>query len=64
MTQPAFDLVVRNGRLATASDTFAADIGIVGGRIVEIGGEPGSSVDVRLDVSGTPLLARIKANLR
>ncbi len=37
MTQPAFDLVVRNGRLATASDTFAADIGIVGGRIVQLG---------------------------
>jgi len=29
------------------------------GRIVEIGSEPGSSVDVRLDVSGTPIIARI-----
>jgi len=29
------------------------------GRIVEIGKEPGSSVDVRMDVSGTPLIARI-----
>jgi molybdate transport system ATP-binding protein len=29
------------------------------GRIVEIGAEPGASVDVRIDVAGTPLLARI-----
>jgi molybdate transport system ATP-binding protein len=29
------------------------------GRVVQIGAEPGASVDVRLDVSGTPLLARI-----
>ena len=32
-----FDLVVRNARVATASDTFDADIGIVGGRIVQLG---------------------------
>lgn len=29
------------------------------GRIVEIGDEPGSSVDVRIEVSGTPIIARI-----
>jgi dihydropyrimidinase len=29
--------VVRNARVATASDTFVADIGIVGGRIVQLG---------------------------
>ncbi len=29
------------------------------GRIVEIGAEPGASVDVRLDVAGTPIIARI-----
>jgi molybdate transport system ATP-binding protein len=29
------------------------------GRVVEIGTEPGASVDVRVDVAGTPLLARI-----
>jgi len=28
-------------------------------RIAEIGAEPGASVDVRLDIAGTPLLARI-----
>ena len=32
-----FDLVIRNGTVATASDVFAADIGIRGGRIVQIG---------------------------
>lgn len=29
------------------------------GRIVEIDAEPGTSVDVRLDVAGTPLIARV-----
>lgn len=33
----AFDLVVRGGRVATASDVFSADIGIVGGRITALG---------------------------
>ena len=28
-----FDLIVKNGTLATASDTFAADIGVRDGRI-------------------------------
>jgi len=37
MSTNAFDLVVRNARVATASDTFDADIGIVGGRIVQLG---------------------------
>ena len=35
-----FDLVVRNARVATASDTFDADIGIVDGRIVQLGSRP------------------------
>lgn len=33
----AFDLVVRNARVATASDVFMADIGVKGGRIVQLG---------------------------
>jgi dihydropyrimidinase len=33
----AFDLVVRNARVATASDTFECDIGIRGGRIAQLG---------------------------
>ncbi|WP_110687124.1 dihydropyrimidinase [Salinicola aestuarinus] len=31
-----FDLVVRNGKVATASDTYQADIGIIDGRIAAI----------------------------
>jgi molybdate transport system ATP-binding protein len=31
-------------------------------RIIEIGAEPGASVDVRMDVSGTPIIARITRN--
>ncbi|SEB14665.1 dihydropyrimidinase [Variovorax sp. YR216] len=37
MSTATFDLVVRNARVATASDTFDADIGITGGRIVQLG---------------------------
>ncbi|MBU1361612.1 MAG: dihydropyrimidinase [Gammaproteobacteria bacterium] len=37
MTNRPFDLVVRNARVATASDTFDADIAIRGGRIVQLG---------------------------
>jgi len=37
MSVPAFDLVLRRARVATASDTFEADVGISGGRITQIG---------------------------
>lgn len=37
MSTKGLDLVVRNARVATASDTFDADIGIVDGRIVQLG---------------------------
>src|SRR5579862_3636436 len=37
MTNREFDLVVRNARVATASDTFESDIGIRAGRIVQLG---------------------------
>jgi dihydropyrimidinase len=37
MTKVDMDLVVRNAQVATASDTFRADIGIHGGRIVQLG---------------------------
>lgn len=33
---PEFDLVIRNGTVATASDVFAADIGVAGGRIAAL----------------------------
>jgi dihydropyrimidinase len=39
----AFDLVVRNARVATASDTFDCDIGIQAGRVVALGADlPGA----------------------
>ena len=37
MAASVFDLVVRRARIATASDTFDADIGVRGGRIVQLG---------------------------
>ena len=37
MPQPAFDCVIRGGRVGTASDEFDADIGIAGGVIAAIG---------------------------
>ena len=37
MSTQAFDLVVRHARVATASDVFGADIGIVDGKIAMLG---------------------------
>lgn len=37
MAHERFDLVIRNALIATASDTFEADIGIVRGKIVQLG---------------------------
>ena len=37
-----YDLVIRNGTLATASDVFRADLGVVDGRIAAIGARLGS----------------------
>src|SRR5215472_8664137 len=37
MTEAAYDLVIRGGRIATASDTFDADVGISGETIAAIG---------------------------
>ena len=34
---PAFDLVIRNGRIATAADVFSCDVGIKDGRIAALG---------------------------
>ena len=46
------DLIIKNGTIATASDTYIADIGIKGGRIVMIGKDLESAgaevVDARL----------------
>ena len=37
MTEPAYDLVIRNGRVATASDVFEADVAVTGEVIVAVG---------------------------
>jgi hypothetical protein len=37
VSPPAFDVVVRNARVATASDVFVADIGIINGKITALG---------------------------
>src|SRR6204780_781472 len=37
MTEPAYDLVIRGGRVATTSDVFEADVGITGEAIAAIG---------------------------
>jgi dihydropyrimidinase len=37
VAEPQFDLVVRNALVATAADTFRADIGVRGGRISQLG---------------------------
>ena len=41
----ALDLIVRGGRVATASDTFVCDIGIRGGKIVALGEDLGRAAD-------------------
>jgi dihydropyrimidinase len=50
MAAPAFDCVVRNGRIATAIDVFDADIGVAGGRITALGaglGRGAREIDAR-----------------
>ena len=50
MPAPSFDLVIRNGRVATATDQFDADVGVVGETIAAIGrGLPagGHEIDAR-----------------
>src|SRR5579862_9526511 len=37
MTEPVYELVIRGGRVATASDVFDADVGIAGESIAAIG---------------------------
>src|SRR5260370_28963184 len=37
MTEPAYDLVIRGGRVATVSDVFEADVAISGETIVAVG---------------------------
>lgn len=47
MTAPAFDLIIRGGRVATTTDVFEADIGIAGDTIAAIGrGLPGAKREI------------------
>lgn len=46
-----FDLVIKNGTVATAADTFKCDVGINDGRIVALGEDLGASHDV-IDAAG------------
>ena len=37
ISAPAYDLVIRNTTIATASDVVKGDIGVLGGRVVALG---------------------------
>ncbi|CAG9176225.1 D-hydantoinase [Cupriavidus laharis] len=50
-----FDLIIRNGTVVTASDTMHCDIGIAGGRIVQLGHDLGEAARV-IDASGKLVL--------
>jgi dihydropyrimidinase len=50
-----YDLIIANGTIATASDTFAADIGISNGRIVALGHDLGVASET-IDASGRLVL--------
>ncbi len=50
-----FDLVISNGTIATASDTFQADIGVRSGKIVALGHDLGPARDV-IDATGRYVL--------
>jgi dihydropyrimidinase len=48
-----YDLIVRNARVATAADTFDADLGITGGKIVAIAQRlPAGCADREIDAAG------------
>ena len=51
----AYDTVIRHGTIATASDTYQADVGITDGRIVAIG-EALTDADELVDASGLLVL--------
>ncbi len=52
---PDLDLVVRNGTVVTAADTFRADIGVRGGRIVALA-EDLPRATQEIDAAGRPVL--------
>ena len=50
-----FDLIIRGGTVATASDTFRSDVGITGGKIVALGSALGSATQT-IDAVGKLVL--------
>jgi dihydropyrimidinase len=50
-----FDTIIRGGTVATASDTFAADVGISGGRIAALGHDLGDAGQI-IDATGRLVL--------
>ncbi|MGH7125258.1 MAG: dihydropyrimidinase, partial [Stellaceae bacterium] len=50
-----FDLVIRNGTVATAADVFSADVGISGGRIAALGAKLGKG-RAEIDAKGKLVL--------
>jgi dihydropyrimidinase len=50
-----FDLVIRNGTVATAADTFQADVGVKDGRIVALGEKLGGGSE-EIDAAGKLVL--------
>jgi len=51
----AFDTIIRGGTVATASDTFACDVGIAAGRIAALGADLGSAGEI-VDATGRLVL--------
>jgi dihydropyrimidinase len=52
---PEFDLVIRDGTVATASDVFAADVGVRDGRVSALGKSLGAGAR-EIDASGKLVL--------
>lgn len=55
MPATSFDLVIRGGTVATATGSYAADVGIAGGKVVAVGQGLGSGVR-EIDASGKLVL--------
>ncbi len=50
-----FDTIIRGGTVATASDTFACDVGITGGKITALGADLGQAKEI-VDATGLLVL--------
>jgi dihydropyrimidinase len=52
-----FDTIIKNGTVVTATDTFASDVGIVGGKITDLAASlPAENADKVIDATGRLLL--------